>query len=857
MSFPSDGGNGKAKLKAGDLSPTGHAVERDQLSAAVQLFVKERACQTQRKLEECIASELSAFRELLLADVEYATCDSRHPCGKCRALLDDEVVDERPCERMPSLQNASDSASLGDGGRSFEVLAKGSARSASSAGPHVLHSSLKDSRSRSIMHAPSANSSERMTKAMTGPGRVISNTGDHVAFAEATSPSSLIPASSDWTPLATGSGPPDVFRSLAGVDTDKPFTSAKAALQRSLTTNLNFLLLPEWQEAGEQRPHSVFSRTESMQDCEKVDSELELIDEPEYREEGKCAMNPNSKPRLAWDLMGIVVLVYDLMATPLEIAFNLPNNTFLQVVSLTVLCYWTMDIPLSFAVGYHRADGRLILNCRRIAKKYITTWFTLDIFLVSIDWLFTLPRTGLDLGGLSFGLTFRVLRVVRVLRLLRLGKLRPLLFRFQDHISSEYVTTLISISKYITFIIAVNHFIACGWHWLAKSFEDDRSTWTWLKEAGISEKGIALRYATALHWSLTQFTPASMEVVPENIYERWYSVLVLLFALCVFGSFVSSVTAAMTNLRRMTTWLDSQLWLLRKYFRERGVSRRLSGRIQRYVTLRVEAQRARVQESSCELLKLITPALNNELRSELCAPHIHQHYLFDIIMQRSEGLIRSLCLSAFTSVRFSRSDVIFNMGHKAQSMLFVTFGIISYRPAWENAQSIRLSEGECCCEPSLWMLWAHVGRAHAAVESEIMDLNARKFRDIVMEHPSQVRIVREYGAAFVRTLQDMHDGGTDISDVGIREKGAVTIPNLGRNSMNRPTVIPPKSSPSAFDLSDTSVVPTHPEAMQEELQSPSEPSPRVKRRRNAFHFLPRRWRVRWCMRRATMRQTSR
>mmetsp|Transcript_68994 Transcript_68994/g.128867 ORF Transcript_68994/g.128867 Transcript_68994/m.128867 type:complete len:852 (-) Transcript_68994:196-2751(-) len=757
----------------------GHKVPLSALSESMSKAVKERADETRRALEKVIVREMGSLSDLLLADVQYATCSVAGPCKQCRALLDDEVINER--------QQGNDSLFLGVEIPRAPVEASLDVGSSAGTTKAILWSHqgsstvAKESLPKPMLREASfgtCSDDRSMSRAMTSPART--GAGETMGFK---TPQVMSPWSTEGKAsgsAAFGSLAASNFRGQLGAK----MGANKSALQRNLTTNLNFLLLPEWQDADSAEQQlgvatSVFSTSAAM---EKADSELELIDEPEYREEGCLAtMNPNSRHRLAWDVMGIIILVYDLMATPLEIAFTLPDTPALQVISMTVLSYWTFDIPMSFLVGYHGPDGRLIMSFHRIARKYLTTWFMLDIFLVSIDWLFTLPKTGVDLGGVSFGLTFRVLRVVRVLRLLRLGKLRPLLFKFQDHISSEYVATIVSISKYITFIIAVNHFIACGWHWLAKGFEDDEGTWTWLKEAGITDKSIVLRYATALHWSLTQFTPASMEVVPENIYERWYSVLVLLFALCVFGSFVSSVTAAMTSLRKMTTWFDTQVWLLRKYFRERGISRTLSGRIQRYVTLRVEAQRARVQESSCELLKLITPALHNELRSELCTPHLCEHFLFDVINQRSEGLIRSLCLSAFTQVRLSRSDVIFNLGHKAQTMHFITFGVVSYRPAWEDGRSTRLTNGQWCCEPSLWMVWQHVGRAHAVVESELLDLSAGKFRDVVMEHPSQVKFVRSYGASFVRQLQAIHDKGGDISDLSI-EAEAADIPDLLRES---------------------------------------------------------------------------
>ena len=50
-------------------------------------------------------------------------------------------------------------------------------------------------------------------------------------------------------------------------------------------------------------------------------------------------------------------------------------------------------------------------------------------------------------------------------------------------------------------------------------------------------KNLWYKYSTALHWSLTQFTPASMEVMPQNEYERFFTVC---FSGCNFVSYAGT-----------------------------------------------------------------------------------------------------------------------------------------------------------------------------------------------------------------------------------------------------------------------------------------------------------------------------
>merc|ERR1719499_204026 len=113
----------------------------------------------------------------------------------------------------------------------------------------------------------------------------------------------------------------------------------------------------------------------------------------------------------------------------------------------------------------------------------------------------------------------------------------------------------------MVFILTMNHFIACGW-WLTgkASLSLDLHSWiTWGEP--FQDFGVAYQYATSLHWTLTQFTPASMDVVARNVLERFYSIIVLLFAMVAFSSIVGTVTSSMTVIRTMRNDKQKQFWM--------------------------------------------------------------------------------------------------------------------------------------------------------------------------------------------------------------------------------------------------------------------------------------------------------
>merc|ERR1719217_1505271 len=98
--------------------------------------------------------------------------------------------------------------------------------------------------------------------------------------------------------------------------------------------------------------------------------------------------------------------------------------------------------------------------------------------------------------------------------------------------------------------------IACTWWTVGKNHPEGQMSWT--EFHGFENEDLDYKYLSSLHWTLTQFTPAGMEVYPHNSTERGFSVVVLLFALLFFSSFLSSITAAMTRLRSLNQATNQQ-----------------------------------------------------------------------------------------------------------------------------------------------------------------------------------------------------------------------------------------------------------------------------------------------------------
>jgi hypothetical protein len=222
----------------------------------------------------------------------------------------------------------------------------------------------------------------------------------------------------------------------------------------------------------------------------------------------------------------------------------------------------------------------------------------------------------------------------------------------------------------------------------------------------------------------------------------------------VFSMFVGSLTNSLKTLHELGCKNARQLWLLRKFFRQNAVSRDLSMRIMRYVNVVLFPQQDRVKHTDITILTNLSKPLRVELSTELHMPNLTIHPFFEWFGDRSLSVMRRLCCVAVKPISLSRYDVLFGAGQKATEMYFPVNGQLIYIPKREGSGQVHVSKGAWCCEAVLWCPWVHHGALRAKIETELIALDALKFREVVTEHYIDMSYAQEYGITFVQTLNE-------------------------------------------------------------------------------------------------------
>eukprot|EP00931_Biecheleriopsis_adriatica_P060450 TRINITY_DN36307_c0_g1_i1.p1 TRINITY_DN36307_c0_g1~~TRINITY_DN36307_c0_g1_i1.p1 ORF type:complete len:741 (-),score=129.71 TRINITY_DN36307_c0_g1_i1:82-2304(-) len=464
---------------------------------------------------------------------------------------------------------------------------------------------------------------------------------------------------------------------------------------------------------------------------------------------------PSSHKKLTWDFFGALLILHDLLSITLQV-FNPPETSFSVVMQWVTLTYWTVNMLVSVLVGYVE-KGIFVMVPKKILLNYVKTWFAVDLVVVGSDWAFTI-------GSLAYGVSsnagedsikiIRSIRLFRMVRLVRILRLRKTMESLSDLVDSEYISIIVSIAKMLTLLLLVNHVIACVWFWIGNS--EDSSGWVY--EHGFDSDTVHwhYQYATSLHWSVTQFTPSSMSVQPQNMMERTFAIGIVFFALVGFSYVVGSISGSLAQLRGMTENRSRQFWELRRHMRKNHVSITLSTRIQKYVEHILDSEHENIPTKNIKLLSLLSEQLRSELECEIRMPHFAVHPLFDHLCVVSRVTIHRLANNAIQNKLLARNDTLFIPGEGATHMYIVVAGRLVYSRVDSQGEERKelVDKGEdWIAEPVLWTsAWIHLGLLTALKESDLMVLDPHMFGRIVKLNPDAFLLAVTYANNFLNWI---------------------------------------------------------------------------------------------------------
>jgi len=335
---------------------------------------------------------------------------------------------------------------------------------------------------------------------------------------------------------------------------------------------------------------------------------------------------------------------------------------------------------------------------------------------------------------------------------------------------SELWVTTVQIVGWIVGILMLNHLTACLWYWLGNTVDHG-----WVVKAKIiyrdehdKDANNMYMYLTSLHWACTQFTPASMEVVPVSSAERIVAVIVIFSSLVLCSSFLTSITTTVSVFRRKKTdYVNAHANMIR-FLQENQIPMEFACTILDMLAdhKKQTDQVKRLHEADVTLIKALPESMQQTLKLYVYKPVWDKHIILSYWSRKMGNAVAvNICTETMSQVSINGGHDLFTYGAEAKAMYFVIEGEILYYHGLMG--SLQATADFCTdaffCEQVLWMKLEHQGRATAARICELMLTDAGALRTMAHQIPELGQICKRMKRKYDSMLHNGEACEEDIS----------------------------------------------------------------------------------------------
>ena len=263
---------------------------------------------------------------------------------------------------------------------------------------------------------------------------------------------------------------------------------------------------------------------ESSKPIQKFQSFLDLL-----------IVYPNSKFKVIWDLVIIVLSIYNSITIPYEFAYALNLNEYSDIFDRVVDAMFFFDIVINFRSAYeHPKTGKLITSCKSISIRYVV-YGRFPVDLVASLPLEIITLIPLDQRNLKF------LGMLKMVRLLRLGRMITFLKAYQK------LKFSIKFGQLVFFLLLTVHWTNWTWYLITSSSQ------TWFPPKDIdSQETIAFtgdsisRYLLFYYYGLVSLVGG--ELLPTTSSELIVATLMILSGTVLVGMVIGEFTSLFSSI---------------------------------------------------------------------------------------------------------------------------------------------------------------------------------------------------------------------------------------------------------------------------------------------------------------------
>jgi CRP-like cAMP-binding protein len=379
-------------------------------------------------------------------------------------------------------------------------------------------------------------------------------------------------------------------------------------------------------------------------------------------------IHPDNRFKIYWNILVIISMSISITLSPYQMAFEDQTTGAFLVLEILFDSVFFVDILLTCVTGYYNKDLNLVTIHSKILKKYLKSWFFIDI--LACFPIHLIIDIGVQYNSLMkisrFKLVWRLIRLFKLFRLIKIlkskGDSNNLYLALKFSIQLE---RLISFLFFIGFII---HIIACFWIFVAKVINQEE---TWIKSGGFQELNNGELYSIGLYWSVTTLTTVGYgDIYPKNQPERIFAFVIMIVGIISYSYTVSSISNLFSTFNTRQALLDQKLDLLNTLSRKLKLSHRFHMRL----SIAVQYEHRNHDKEVDMIIEDLPANLSQKLIQMIYSEKIENNSFFE---GKPKGFT-DWVTPFLQPVRHNKNELVVREGEFASEMFLIYKGEVNY-----------------------------------------------------------------------------------------------------------------------------------------------------------------------------------
>ncbi|CBI30869.3 unnamed protein product, partial [Vitis vinifera] len=335
----------------------------------------------------------------------------------------------------------------------------------------------------------------------------------------------------------------------------------------------------------------------------------------------KHIISPFSPRYRAWEMLLIILVIYSAWICPFEFGFLPYKQDALFIFDNIVNGFFAIDIVLTFFVAYLDTETYLLVDdAKKIAIRYISTWFIFDVCSTApfeaFSLLFTKHNSGLGYKALN------------MLRLWRLRRVSSLFARLEKDIRFNYFW--IRCIKLTSVTLFAVHCAGCFNYLIADRYPDPERTWIGAVYPNFKEENLWDRYVTSIYWSITTLTTTGYgDLHAENPREMLFDIFYMLFNLGLTSYLIGNMTNLVVHWTSRTRDFRDTVRSASEFATRNQLPPRIQDQMLSHLCLKFKTEGLKQQDT----LNGLPRAIRSSIAHYLFFPIAQNVYLFQGVSQ--------------------------------------------------------------------------------------------------------------------------------------------------------------------------------------------------------------------------------